>query len=118
MIIPFIFHTLPGQAAVSDIYWKQLLQTGEALKVQGSYKNNSAKKVKIVLEAFGEERDTVLVDAGTNRQFSLATTPLHTGRAVYSLVFLSGRDTLAQEPIPVEVQSIAPLKILIIAFLS
>ena len=112
---PIIFHTLPGQSAVSDIYWKQLLQTGEALKVQGSYKNNSAKKVKIVLEAFGEERDTVLVDAGTNRQFSLTTTPLHTGRAVYSLVFLSGRDTLAQEPIPVEVQSIAPLKILIIA---
>lgn len=112
---PIVFHAPPARSAVSNIYWKQWLQTGEALKVQGTYENHTAKRIKIVLEVFGEERDTVLVDAGTSRQFSMATTPLHTGRAVYSLVFLSGRDTLAQEPIPVEVQTIAPLKILIIA---
>lgn len=110
-----VFHVPPAGVAISNIYWKQLLHTGEALKLQGIYENNSAKKIKIALDAFGKERDTLFAAPGTRRPFSLSTTPVHTGRAVYRLVVSSGSDTLQNEPVPVEVQAIAPLQVLVIA---
>ena len=112
---PIIFHAPPATESISDIYWKQHLEEGEPLLVQGSYENNSNKKVKIVLKAFGADKDSVSVAAGTHRDFQLRTIPVHTGTAVYSLITVSGNDTLEKEPLPVEVKPTAPLQLLIIS---
>jgi hypothetical protein len=48
-------------------------------------------------------------------EFVLHTVPAQTGRAVYRLVALRGKDTLEQEDLPVEVNTGRPLKILLLA---
>jgi len=83
--------------------------------VQGHYENASSQKIKIVLQAFGAGRDTVFIDAFSSQDFVLHTIPLHTGRAVYSLIVAAGKDTLEKEPIPVDVQTAAALQLLIIS---
>ena len=112
---PLVFHANPLVPAITHIYWKQQLETGEPLVVQGGFENSSKQKIKILLQAFGAGRDSAFVAAGESSFFSLHTVPLHTGRAVYKLIIVAGKDTLQQEPLPVAVQSSAALQLLIIA---
>ncbi|HTE10539.1 MAG TPA: hypothetical protein VK645_06205 [Chitinophagaceae bacterium] len=112
---PIVFHVPPASPGISNIYWKQNLEPGEQLVVQGAYENNSQKKISIVLQAFETDKDTVSIAAGTHRDFELHTVPEHTGRAVYSLISIAGNDTLQKEPVPADVQTTAPIQLLIIS---
>ena len=112
---PLIFHANPVLPAITHIYWKQQLERGEPLMVQGAFENSSKQKIKILLQAFGADKDSVFVAAGESRNFSLRTIPLHSGRAVYKLIIAAGKDTLQQEPVPVAVENSAALQLLMIA---
>jgi len=112
---PIVFHANPVVFAIDHVYWKQQLQTGQALNVQGHCENHSAGKIKLALQAFGSIKDTALIAPGQGRDFVLSTIPLHTGNAVYSLLTIAGNDTIRQEPVPVSVDLTAPLKLLIIS---
>ncbi len=112
---PIVFHASPAAAAITSIYWKQTLETGAQLQIQGTYNNTSNKKIQLVLQAFGVNKDSVAIAAGTNQPFQLQTIPVHTGRAVYTISAMAGKDTLQQEPVPVEVQPTPPLRLLIIS---
>lgn len=108
----FVFHSPEKYPTVTSVYWKPLLNPGEPLFVQGKYDNNSANEIKISLQGFGETFDSLVVPAHSQKYFSLTTLPKHAGKAVYSLLALSGKDTLQNDPIPLDIQSIIPLKIL------
>ena len=111
---PIVFHSNPVLPAITSVYWKQQLESGEQLILQGVYENTATEKVKIVLQAFGTDKDSVFVDAGKRQDFELHTVPAHAGKAVYSLMAVAEKDTLEKEPVPVETQTILPLQLLII----
>ena len=112
---PIVFHGNAARPGISSIYWKQQLEPGEQLVLQGVYENTGSKKVKMVLQAFGADKDSVFIDAGTQQCFELHAIPVHAGKAVYSLIAVTENDTLEKEPVPVETQAISPLQLLIIA---
>jgi hypothetical protein len=111
----FIFHGPPAFSSTSSVYWKQQLKTGEPLTVQGKYVNVTGNEIKILLEAFGEILDSVAISPQSQTDFAVTGIPKHTGKAVYSLIVLSGHDTLQNEPVPLSVQAAPPLKILILS---
>ena len=112
---PIVLHANPVLFAIDHVHWKQHLQTGEPLNVQGHCENHSAGKIKLALQAFGSIKDTAVIEPGQERDFVLSTIPLHTGNAIYSLLVIAGNDTTRQEPVPVSVDIITPLKLLIIS---
>ncbi|MFT3932430.1 MAG: hypothetical protein QM726_02350 [Chitinophagaceae bacterium] len=112
---PIVFHASPLSSAFTNIYWKQNIVTGDPLLVQGNYVNNRRQTIKIILQAFGQNKDSVLIESGKKEIFQLQVKPLHTGYAVYSLIALAGKDTLEQNPLPLNVQSSSPLKLLMLA---
>lgn len=111
----FIFHDHGSFPAITSVNWKQQLKPGEPLIVQGKYDNNVNQEIKISLQGFGETFDSLTIKGQLQKDFSLTTIPKHTGKAVYSLLVLSGKDTLQNEPVPLNIQSISPLKILLLS---
>ncbi len=109
-----VFHASPLPSSISHAYWKQQLQPGEWLTVQGQYENNTGQPLKIMLQAFGSVRDTAWLPPG-GHDFSLHSIPLQTGTAVYTLLVMQGKDTLEKEPVPVETQAVLPLQLLILS---
>jgi hypothetical protein len=109
------FHQAPIPGGITAIGWNQKLKTGEALTVQGKYKNDDPKPVKLVLKGLNTQLDTATIAAKTNGGFELNAIPKNEGRAVYHLLAITGKDTLANENLPVEIGPIKPLKILILS---
>ena len=110
-----VFHGGAVLPAITDVYWKQQLEAGEPLVVQGVYENTTAKKIKIVLAAFGAGKDTVFIKPGNRSEFVLQTVPLHAGKAVFAMVVTAGNDTLQNEPVPVEIKTPPLLQLLIVS---
>jgi hypothetical protein len=104
--------TLP--AGVQSVYWQRQLNTGSNLHLQGRYKNSSTVPVKLLLSGFNERLDSVTIPPQEERPFALSAGPRHIGRALYTFLALA-KDTLAKEPLPVEVLPARPLKVLILA---
>ena len=95
--------------------WNPRLKSSETLSVQGVYNQEGDLPVKILLQGVGETLDSLTINAKGENTFSLKGRPKPSGRAVYHLIALQGKDTLAKEPVPVEVQPALPLKILLLA---
>ena len=108
---PIIFHAAPTQPAITSVYWRQQIKEGEPLIVQGQFENSSSREKKLMLKAFNEIADSVVLPANSREDFSLRTFPRHLGKAVYSLAIQSG-DSIEDNPIPVDVTAPEPLKIL------
>lgn len=111
----FVFHSNENIPAITSVYWKQQLKPGEPLHIQGKYDNSSNKKIKISLKGFGETFDSSFIASHSQKEFSLITTPKHEGKAVYSLLVISEKDTLQNEPIALNIQPAAPLKLLLLS---
>ncbi|MEP6747263.1 MAG: hypothetical protein ABJB86_06040, partial [Bacteroidota bacterium] len=110
-----VFHASAAAPGISHVYWKQYLQPGEPLIVQGHYENSSAQKIKILLQAFGAIKDSLFINAFSSQDFVLRTIPLQFGKAVYSLITVAGKDTLGKEPVPAGVETATALQLLIIS---
>jgi hypothetical protein len=108
-----VFHPGPPVEGIVWAEWPRRLNAGERLVVQGHWQGRpgSPGPVKLVLTGFGAVLDSARV-AG---DFSLGAVPAQTGRAVYRLAALRGKDTIEQEEIPVATGHGQPLKILILA---
>lgn len=104
--------TLP--AGIQSVYWQRQIRPGADLRLQGRFKNSAATPVKLLLNGFNERLDSLTVPPQEERSFELSTRPRHIGRALYTLLALS-KDTLLNEPVPVEVLPLRPLKVLILA---
>ncbi len=94
--------------------WQRRISAGAALRLQGRYNNNSPAPVKLLLTGFSERLDSVTIPPRRQRPFELTARPRHIGRAVYTLLAFA-EDTLAKEPVPVEVLPVRPLKVLMLA---
>jgi hypothetical protein len=95
--------------------WEREIKTSEPLLVQGNYINQTNKAVKLVLKGLGTPLDSVIIKAQSSLNFSLQNTPKQNGRAVYHLLALQAKDTLAKEAIYFEVIEKEPIKLLILA---
>lgn len=69
----------------------------------------------MILSGFTSMLDSIHIPAGKDQQFQLSVIPKHAGRTIYSLSVVDGADTIANEPVPVQVEQAEPLKVLILA---
>jgi len=113
--LPVSYSPPPAPTGLQAISWPGKLKTGEALSVQGQFKNTQDKAVKLVLKGLNTGLDSVQISAGKTIDFQLSTLPKPTGRVVYQLLSLSGKDTLAIESIPIEIEPAQPLKVLLLS---
>ncbi len=113
--LPIRFYPPSLQNTFTAIGWHRQLPSGEALVVQGRFVNGGASPVKIILAGFGASLDSATITGNTDGLFTLRTVPAHINRAVFTLLALAGADTLASEPVPLEVLPTPPLKILVLA---
>jgi primosomal replication protein N len=109
-----VFHPkeISGFSAVN---WDHSVPSGKELRVQGTYQNRSDQMVKLVLKGLNTTLDSVAVEAAHSQNFTLGTVPKTLGKTLYSLIALSGTDTLANEKIPVLITDQKPLRILMIS---
>jgi hypothetical protein len=113
--IPVVFHPADLTSGLTAISWQNKLKAGERLNVQGSFTNVSGNPLKVILEAFDTNLDSLTFPAGASKTFELSTVPKHSGLAIYSIIALEGKDTLLNEPVPIEVKPTVPLKFLLLA---
>ena len=113
--LPVNFHSSVPIEGFSSIGWNQELKTGEALNVQGEYKNYHSTPIKLVLKGLNTPLDTVTIGPKKTSYFELSAVPRNEGRAVYHLLAIAGADTLSNEPLPIEINPIKPLKILMLS---
>ncbi len=113
--VPVTFHfPVPGPA-ISSVNWARKIKAGEKFSIQGTFDNPSAAEVKLFLRGLNVVSDSITARANSIQDFELHAIPKHTGRAVYALLAVSGRDTLENEPVPFEVEAPGTLKILMLA---
>jgi hypothetical protein len=112
--LPVVFHLSVFKQGITAIRWNEKLKAGEELNVQGSYQNTSAGKVTLILEGLSTGLDSVTIGAGLTSPFNLSSPPKSTGKSVYSLFVLAGKDTLEKQSIPVQVEPVSTLKVLML----
>ncbi|CAM3780635.1 hypothetical protein MUGA111182_09395 [Mucilaginibacter galii] len=113
--IPVSYTPAPAPSGIQSISWPAKLKTGEALNLQGKFKNNEGSPVKLILKGLNTTLDSVIIPSGKTSNFQLAALPKLTGRVVYQLLSLSGKDTLANESIPLEIEPTKPIKVLLLS---
>lgn len=113
--IPMTFHPTAGPEGFLAANWNQSLKAGETLTVQGKYKNDQSDPVKLILAGLNTCLDTVTVAAKHSANFELNTIPKNAGKSVYHLLAVDGKDTLANEKLPVQIEPVKPLKILMLS---
>jgi hypothetical protein len=111
----YSFHPTDILTGVHSVSWKHQLNASEKLQVQGNFYNATDHKIKLVLSLFNIPLDSSFIIPKMQAEFNLQNIPKFFGRAVYQLLAISGRDTLEQEEVPVEVISAPPLKILMLS---
>ena len=112
--LPLVFHLSLLPDGITAISWNRKLKSGESLAVQGRYKNQSSKAVKLVLGGLSTQLDTAVIPAQNNKEFELTTVPKSEGRAIYQILVTAGTDTLEKENLPIEIEPVKPLKILML----
>jgi hypothetical protein len=110
-----IFHPSPIPDGFTAVNWTENVKAGQQFNVQGTYQNTSAKAYALVLKGLNTTLDSVTIPARSNTPFSLKSTPKNSGRVVYSLVVLNGKDTLKQESLPVIIEKNKSLKVLLLS---
>ncbi len=109
------FHPTVSPNGIVAANWPAKLKTSDVLNVQGTYQNTSNQVIKLVLKGLGKAVDSTIIEAKLNKSFSFKTNPKQIGKAVYELIALQKNDTLAKEPVPVQVGDQTPMKVLILA---
>lgn len=108
------YNTQVSPAGIQSISWPGNLKAGEALTIQGSFQNDEAKAIKLLLKGLNTPLDSVMLPANKTTGFQLSTLPKPSGRVVYQLLALSGADTLSAESMPVQIEPIKPVKVLML----
>ena len=112
---PIVFHPTTQYPGINAISWNKQVVSGEPLRVQGTWFNTTSSLQKIVLMGFNSPFDSLIIPPNTSQVFRLSTIPKNTGKAIFSIDVLSGKDTIAREPLPVEVIRPLPLSVLVLA---
>ncbi|RYG21808.1 MAG: hypothetical protein EOO07_01635 [Chitinophagaceae bacterium] len=109
------FHPLGIPSGLISASWPRKIKATEHLFVQGHYHNATDKNVKLTLFGLGTTLDSAIVKANTKAKFSFIANAKQQGRAVFELIAMQDKDTLAAEPVPFEVEARVPIRVLILA---
>jgi len=105
-----IFHPSAVPVGFSQVQYKNELMQGETMELQGRFHRQDTAKTTILLTGFGAILDSTQLDA--QNIFNLSYIPAQIGIASYSLIAVSGKDTLEKQVIPLNVVERKPLKVL------
>ena len=110
-----IRHRAPALAGFRAAQWPRQLPLGQILRVSGSFVSapGNQEAVWVILRAAGGARDSVRLSAGRGA-FQLSYVPKATGLAEYALWARRGTETVAREPVPLEVTAVPPLRVLLL----
>jgi hypothetical protein len=105
-----IFHPSDAPVGFSQVQYRNELAQGEVMELQGRFHRRDTVKTTIILVSFG----TVLDSSNLDDQdvFTLSYIPAQIGLASYSLIAISGKDTLEKQVVPLNVAERYPLKVL------
>ncbi|HEY0900151.1 MAG TPA: hypothetical protein VGD90_12520 [Sphingobacteriaceae bacterium] len=109
-----IFRPSAFPEGILTAHWEHYLDQGQKLNIQGRYHNSSNRKITLLLKAFNRTVDSTTLGKGETR-FHLTFAPKHSGQAVYTLLSISGTDTLSKDPVPVVIREPKPLNVLMLA---
>ena len=113
--VQVVYHGNEKPFGIQNVYWSQKIKSGESLSVSGIFSNHTAKPVKLILRGLSSNLDSLVIKPDNDAEFKLSSIPKQLGLAIYQLLVISGRDTLAVEKIPFEIEKSKPLKILILS---
>jgi hypothetical protein len=113
--VAVVFNPAGTPSGVNHISWNSKLKVGEELRVQGSYNNQSAQKIKLLLNGLNTVVDTLTIKPNTKQGFELTTTPKTNGKAVYTLQAVADGDTTTLGSIPVQIDAVKPLRVLMLS---
>jgi hypothetical protein len=106
-----VLHAPKAPAGISNLSYTGKLNSGEQLRVQGSYNNTSAQKVKLVLKGLHTGLDSVIVPGNAATVFELSSTPKTTGKLLYSIY----ADNTLQGDLPLQIDPVKPVKVLMLS---
>ncbi|WP_316838730.1 hypothetical protein [Pedobacter gandavensis] len=109
------FHQEPEQGSLTALNWNAQLKATEQLNIQGTYRHIGPGSVKLLLEGLGTKLDSVSIVQNGAISFSLTTRPQQAGKAVFRLIGLKEKDTLFSAPVPLEIKSSDPVRVLMLA---
>lgn len=110
-----VFHPSAIENGITAIGYNKQINSGDKLLVRGRFNNTSAKAITLTLSGFGVGLDSVIIKPRQSQVFELSTIPKFIGKAVYNLTAITGKDTVEQEALPLQVKAAKPLKILLLA---
>ncbi len=110
-----VYHKPPLPAGIQSCNWNRKITHSEELRIQGIYQNVTNQSVKLMLNGLGTNLDSVEIKPQSKVYFDLKTNPKQIGRAVYQLLTIQSKDTLANEAIPFEVAEKRPIRLLILS---
>ncbi|TDH27440.1 hypothetical protein EXU57_07600 [Segetibacter sp. 3557_3] len=111
---PLKYHPPGSVEGMRGINWNRQVIAGNELLVTGTYHNLKKLKVNVALSLLGRTVDSISLDPN-QPGFTLKTKPVFTGRNQYQLTVLNGKDTLENNPVPIEVVSPKPLRVILLA---
>lgn len=110
-----VFHPAKITNGIVAIDWNRNIDKGKELLLQGTYTNRNSFPIVLMLNGFNTILDSFTVAPQKEMNFRLHTIPKQNGKAIYTLSALHGKDTLEKEPIPIEVITQSPVKVLMLA---
>ncbi|WP_421943009.1 hypothetical protein [Pedobacter sp.] len=108
------FHPTNKISGIISANWPSKLKSPEQLLVQGIYKNSTENNIKLLLKGFGNSVDSITIKPNSSANFSFKNQPKQIGKAVFSLIAFSGKDTLSKEHVPFIVNEQPEMKVLIL----
>lgn len=108
------FHPSPIPFGIVGANWSKNVTNGSPLVIQGTFNNSSSQPVRMVLDGFGKALDSTELPPQKQTLFELKNNPLQRGKAVFTLRFLNGKDTV-REPVPFAVIEPGRLRVLMLA---
>ena len=112
---PVRFNPTELPSGIQKINWTNRLKAGESFRVQGNFINQTDSEIKLILQGLNTGLDSVKIGAKRSMPFSFQTIPKESGRAVFGLLAISGKDTLENEVLPVVIDLQEKLKILMLS---
>jgi hypothetical protein len=98
-----------------DIHWTRLLNSGQPFIIQGRFRNLNDSGIELRIEAFGATLDSVYCPSGKDQSFTMQAIPKQTGKAIFQMNVIEGKNLLETEPVPVLVQPQAMLNVMILS---
>lgn len=109
-----MFHPNAQQHSLTSVHWNKKLIPGEALTVQGTYRNPSERPLRLLLSGFSTVVDSFSAPKGSGT-FFLSAVPRVNGSAVYRIIVLDNDDTLENNAVPLEVISAKKPSVLLLS---